>query len=323
VYRRYAGPDDVRGEWDNVDTVFPHRVRGAPPSKEFYEDVRRTPFADELTLEVAVLAAENHDLGTDAATDILAVSFSGTDVIGHTYGPDSQELMDQILRLDRVLGRLIAAMEARTGPGGLLLALSADHGVMPLVEKLKEQGKDARRVHPRALEEPVRQALASHFPGGGELLADFDEGRFTLDLEALARRGLERARVEGVVEEALLATGLVARVYTDIRLLGDPPSDDPFFPFFRASFFEPRSAHVEPLLKPYIYMDDEYQGGTGHGTPYDYDRHVPVAFLGAGIRAGRQEAEAGPEDIAPTLARLLGVDYRLETGQRVLAEALF
>lgn len=322
VYRRYAGPDEVRGEWDNVDTVFPHRVRGTPPGPDFYDDVRRTPFADEKTLEVALLAAQGHDLGTDDATDLLAVGFSATDTIGHTYGPDSQEEMDQLLRLDRLLGRLIDAMEQRTGPGRLLLGLSADHGVMPLVENLKAQGKDARRVHPDALAVPVRAALAARFPGGAALIADFDEGRITLDLDAVASQGLDRAAVEKTVEDALMGTELVERVYTTSRLAGASPGGDPFLAFFQAAFFEPRSAHLIPLLKPYVYMDDWYQGGTGHGTPYDYDRHVPVAFMGMGIRPGRQAAEAGPEDIAPTLARLLGLDYRLDPGQRVLSEAL-
>ena len=322
LYLRYAGPDDVRGEWDDVDTVFPHRLRGAPPSEEFYEDVRRTPFADELTLEVALRAAFAHDLGTDEATDLLAVGFSATDPIGHTYGPDSQEQMDQLLRLDRVLGRLITAMEAKAGPGRLLFGLSADHGVMPLVENLKAQGKPARRVHWDVLEKAVRQALATRFPGAADLVANFDEGLFTLDLEAIERRGLARETVEKVMADALLSTGVVEKVYTHQQLLGAPPADDPMFPFHRASFFEPRSAHVIPRLAPFVYFYDRYRGGTGHGTPHDYDRHVPVVFLGAGIRAGRHEAESGPEDIAPTLARLLGLEYRLETGQRVLAEAL-
>ena len=124
-----------------------------------------------------------------------------------------------------------------------------------------------------------------------------------------------------MVEQALLATGLVDRVYTAERLLGDPPADDPDFALFRNSFYEPRSPHVIARLKRYVYLDDR-PGGTGHGTVQDYDRHVPVAFLGPGIRAGRFEAPCGPEDIAPTLSALLGLPYRLEEGQRVLSEAL-
>jgi hypothetical protein len=321
VYRRYAGEDAVPGEWDNKDTVFPHRIHGAPPGNEFYDDLRRTPFADELTLDVTLAAAEAHDLGRDDATDILAVGLSATDVIGHTYGPDSQELMDQILRLDRVLGRLIEAMEARVDSGGLLVVLSADHGVMPLVEVLRARGLDARRIVPETVDKAVRQALLAKFPGATDLIAAYDEPHFYLDLEAVERRGLGREAVERVIEEALLGTGIVERVYTHARLLGQPTADDADFSLFRAAFFEPRSPHVIARLKPFVYLSD-YVGGTGHGTVHDYDRHVPVAFLGSAIRAGRYERVCGPEDIAPTLAHLLSLDYALETDQRLLSEML-
>jgi hypothetical protein len=230
--------------------------------------------------------------------------------------------MDELLRLDRCLGQLIDAMEQRTGAGRLLLGLSADHGVMPLVENLQAQGKDARRVRPDALSVPVREALAARHPGGAALVADFDEGRFTLDLDAVASHGLERSAVETTIADALMATGLVERVYTASKLAGPPAADDAYFSFFQASFFQGRSADVITLLKQYTYMDDRYLGGTGHGTPYEYDRHVPVVFMGTAIRPGRDEADAGPEDIAPTLAQILGLDYRLDPGQRVLREAL-
>jgi hypothetical protein len=321
LYRQYAGEDDVKGEWDNVDTVFPHRIRSEPPKPEFYDDVRRTPFADDMTLDVVLRAALAHGLGQREATDLLAVGFSATDVIGHTYGPDSQEEMDQLLRLDRTLGRLLDALETRVGKGRLLFGLSADHGVMPLVERLKAAGQDARRVDPQVLDKAVRQALQVRFGAGEDLVDRYDEPNFYLNLGAAARRGIHRADVEKTIEDALLGTGVVSRVYTVARLLGEPPADDPFFAFFRASFFEPRSPHIIACLKPYVFLDSRV-GGTGHGTPQDYDRHVPVVFMGPGIRPGRYPADAGPEDIAPTLSRLLGLEYKLEEGQRVLQEAL-
>ena len=89
-YRRYAGLDAVVGEWTAEDTVFPHRIPGTPPDPVFYKYVRRTPFADEMTLSVALSAMVAHDIGEDQFTDILAVSFSGTDLVGHEFGPDSQ-----------------------------------------------------------------------------------------------------------------------------------------------------------------------------------------------------------------------------------------
>jgi hypothetical protein len=319
-YRRYAGEDGVPGEWDNVDLVFPHKIRGAPRSGEFYDDLRRTPFADDLTLEVALKAMEAHGLGDDDATDILAVGFSATDTVGHTYGPDSQEEMDQILRLDHVLQKLLAAAEARAG-GALLVGLSADHGAMPLVERLREHGVDARRVRPAELRQAVLEALERRFGGGGGLIAYADAPNFYLSLDEVRRRGLKREDVEATIEQALLATGTVERVYTHARLLGEPTAGDTDFRLFRASFFEARSPHVIARLKPYVYLSD-YVGGTGHGTVQDYDRHVPVAFLGSGVKPGRYEGACGPEDIAPTLARLLGLDYRIEDGQRVLDEVL-
>lgn len=321
AYAKYAGPDDVKGEWDNVDTVFPHRIRGVPPAREFYDDLRRTPFADELVLDVALQALDGHELGRDDATDVLAVGFSATDTIGHTYGADSQELMDQLIRLDRALGRLIEAAEARAGKDGLLVGLSADHASMPLVEVLKAKGVDARRVSPSVIRDAVTSALAARFPQAGALVEAFDVPHVYLDLERIARLGLHRAEVESVVEAALLGTGIVDRVYTSERLLGDPPADDPDFMLFRNSYFEPRSPHVIARLKRYVYLDDR-PGGTGHGTVQDYDRHVPVVLAGAGIARGRYDAGCGPEDIAPTLATLLGLPYRVETGQRVLTEAV-
>jgi predicted AlkP superfamily pyrophosphatase or phosphodiesterase len=321
LYRRFAGPDDVKGEWDNVDTVFPHKIRGAPGSSEFYDEVRRTPFMDELTLDVALEAMKAHELGKDDATDILAVGMSATDVIGHTYGPDSQEIMDQVLRLDRVLGRLFEAAEAQAGRGRVVFGLSADHGSMPLVEVLKAEGKDARRVTPAEIETPVRQALEKRFPGAGNLIEAADSPSFYLDQEAIERRGLSLRAVQDVMKEALLSTGVVERVYTPADLLGDPPRNDPDFALVRNSFFESRSPQVIGVVKPYVYVSDR-AGGTGHGTVHDYDRHVPVVFMGSGIKAGRYEAACGPEDIAPTLAARLGLAYKAEEGQRVLSEAL-
>jgi predicted AlkP superfamily pyrophosphatase or phosphodiesterase len=320
VYRSVAGEDDVKGEWDGVNTTFPHAIRGRAGSRLFYDDVRRTPFADELTLEVALLALREHALGSDAAPDLLAVSFSATDVIGHTYGPDSQEIMDQLLRLDRVLGRLLDAAEERAGRDGLLVGLSADHGVMPLVEVLKTRGIEARRVHPDQLELAVRQALATRF-GAQDLIAHYEAPHFYLDYDVLQRRNLPRAEVEAEIERAMLATGLVERVYTQARLLGAAPADDPYFALVRNSYFRTRSPDLIGVPQPHLHLD-RYPGGTSHGTPHDYDRHVPVAFLGPQFRPGRYDDACGPEDIAPTLAAVLGLDYRLRDEQRVLREML-
>jgi predicted AlkP superfamily pyrophosphatase or phosphodiesterase len=318
TYLKYAGPDDVKGEWDNKDTVFPHAIRGRPPEDLFYDDLRRTPFADEVTLAVALEAIAAHGLGTDEDTDILAVGFSATDSIGHTYGADSQELMDQLLRLDLTLQKLFDELDRRIGLGRVLVVLSADHGVLPLVEVLQSRGVAARRTGPDTLQKPVEAVLQERFPGRSALVATWDGPNVYLDLDALGRQGLHRADVEKAVIEGLTRSGLVDRVYTHADLLGEPPPGDPDFPLFQRAFFQPRSAHLITRLKPYVYVGS-YVGGTSHGTVQDYDRHVPVVFMGPGVKAGTYAGESGPEDIAPTLGALLGLEYPSRDG-RPLAE---
>jgi len=304
-----------------VDTVFPHHVRDAPPSAKFYDDLRRTPFGDQLVLDMALEVLSAQQLGVDDDPDLLAVGFSSSDNIGHTYGPESQEVMDEYLRLDITLGRLLEEVDRRVGLDRVIFGLSADHGAMPLVEDLQARGLPARRVRPDEILGPVTRALDARFGAGRGLVARYLAPDFYLDLAAIARHGLSRREVEVVVEQAAMGTGVVERVYTHERLMGDAPRDDPYFPMMRRSFFAARSPQVVVLLKQWHYLSDR-PGGTGHGTPYEYDRHVPVVFLAPAVRAGAYPAACGPEDIAPTLAALLRLDYPMQDAERVLTEML-
>jgi len=323
VYRKYAGEDNVPSEADTKDTTFPHALAAAAGTPALYDSFRRTPFADELTLEVALAAMKAHGLGEDEVPDVLAVGFSATDLIGHAFGPDSQEMMDQMLRLDQTLKRLFEAADAKAGAGRVLVVLAADHSVMPLVETLQKQGLPARRVSPQSLQTAGMTALEKRFPGAKDLVASYLAPDFYLNLDSIARQGLRRKDVEQVIGDALLATGDVAKVYTAASFAGEIPplSEDPYFDAVRRSYFEPRSAHVIARLKEYMYLTS-YTGGTGHGTAYEYDRHVPLVFMGAAIKAGTYEGDTEPEDIAPTLGLLLGVDYPLQDARRRLTEMI-
>ncbi len=132
---------------------------------------------------------------------------------------------------------------------------------------------------------------------------------------------LERQEVEATIIDALLSTGLVEAVYTHSQLLSDKPSSDPYIELFRNSFFQPRSPHLIVLVKKYTYLEP-YVGGTGHGTAYDYDRHVPIIFMGPDIEPGAYPDPCGPQDIAPTLAQLLGLDLPREKDSRLLSEMI-
>jgi predicted AlkP superfamily pyrophosphatase or phosphodiesterase len=322
VYEKYAGEDSVEGEWDRKDINFPHRIRQTPPQKGYYEDFRRTPFADEMVLQAALEAMKAHALGEDATTDILAIGFSATDVIGHTYGADSHEAMDQLLRLDQTLQKLFEEVDRRVGLAQTWVVLSADHASMPLVEVAQKRNLPARRFRSDAVEAAVNQALQKHFPGVLGLIANYDSPNFYLSDEAISAKGLKRRAVEAVVVKALQETGLFESVYTHADILNPDKQDDPHLPLIRNSFFEPRSAHVIATPKPYIYISDNV-GGTGHGTPHDYDRHIPIIFLGAAVKPGSYPVASGPEDIAPTLAEMLSLKgLEKEYDARILQEMM-
>ena len=323
LYHRYAGEDKVESEADTRDTTFPHVLSAATGTPALYDRFRRTPFVDELTLEVALDAMNAHGLGEDAVPDVLAVGFSATDVIGHAFGPDSQEMMDQMLRLDLFLKRLLDAAEARAGAGRVLVVLASDHSVMPLVESLQKRGLPARRVSPQALQTAGMKALEKRFPLAKDLVASYLAPDFYLNLDSIARQGLLRKDVEQTIGDALMATGDVAKIYTASSFTGEIPalSDDPYYDPIRRSYFAPRSPHVIARLKEYLYLTSS-PGGTGHGSSYEYDRHVPLVFMGPGIKAGTYEGDTGPEDIAPTLGLLLGIDYPLQDARRLLTEMI-
>jgi predicted AlkP superfamily pyrophosphatase or phosphodiesterase len=320
IYEKYAGADAIEGEWDRKDIVFPHAVRGKPPERLYYDDFRRTPFADEVTLSAALEAMKAHQLGMDDNTDIFAVGFSATDVVGHTYGAESQEVMDQLLRLDVVLEKLFKEIDNTVGLANTLVVLSADHGSMPLVENLQRAGIEARRASPKVLETAVQQAFERRFPGVNGLMAYFATDIY-LDTEVMAQHKLDRKTVEETATRALMSTGLVEKVYTHSDLMSVGDSTDPFLKLFQNAFFQSRTPHLSVLVKKYVYLSSQ-PGGTGHGTAHEYDRHVPIVFMGAGIKAGTYGAECGPEDIAPTLAHLLGLEYPREFQSRPLTEML-
>lgn len=320
LYEKYAGKDAIEGERDRKDITFPHPFTGKPPENQYYVELRRSPFADDAALEFALEAMKRHELGKDADTDILAIGFAATDGIGHQWGPDSHEQMDQMLRVDRLLGRLFAEIESSVGLENTVVVLSSDHGSRPLVEIMEMRGQAARRVAPKQIESVLDAALAKRYPGMTDLISYFATDVY-FNEEAVRRHNLNWKEVEATAIEALLSTGFVEKVYTRDDLKGAARSGDPYLELFRKAFYEPRSPHLNVLLKPGIYVNAA-AGGTGHGSAYDMDRHVPVVFMGRDIKPGRYAQESAPEDIAPTLAHLLRLDLPRERDSRLLLEML-
>ncbi len=320
---RAARPDDYAGEVAEFGRTSGHPVVG----DDWSESVQRlsfTPFLDDVTLALARTIVLEEDLGIDAAPDLLALSLSATDTVGHLYGPESHEAADALLRLDAALGEFLDFLDARVGPGRVLAVLTADHGVLSLPAWLEETGRGecplpGGRADAVALFEELQAALdtalgARASPEQRWIHAAYS--RLTVDRALAAERGVPVSRVAEIAKAWIEARPGVARVWTAEEMAaGAGPA--PFAALYRNSFDPERSGDlaVQPARGCLI---SSRPAGTTHASPYAYDRRVPLVFFGPGVEPGRVEGAAATVDIAPTLAARLGVPAPADLDGRVL-----
>jgi predicted AlkP superfamily pyrophosphatase or phosphodiesterase len=277
-----------------------------------------TPWGNEMIEEFAERALVNEDLGHHAGVDVLTVSFSSNDYVGHAVGPDDPAVRDLSIRTDRLLGKLFDAVEQRVGAGNTLIVLSADHGVSPMPEVNQARHMPGGRLSEERVKKAINDALTRRFGPGEWLLPSAVEMPY-LNLKMVAFLNLDLAEVERVAAAAARAQEHIARVYTSQDLRTGNVQQDAIGRAFSVAYYAPRSGNLFILPEPYYTF---YPVLAFHGTPYDYDTHVPVLFLGPGIKPGTYAERIVPNDIAPTLAALLGVAQPSGSIGRVLSEML-
>ncbi len=324
----YLYADDARGERTPTGSgwtrTFPHPLKGAgtKPDDVFYGEWEESPFSDAYLGKLAEASIDALKLGQGRGTDYLAVSFSALDFVGHDFGPRSHEVQDVLARLDRTLGSLIARLDARVGRGRYVLALTGDHGVSPIPEQLSALGLAAGRIVAPDVVARVNAALTPWFgPGDKAVRMVYEDLFFAPGVYDKLRANPEAMRA---ALEAVAATPGVARVFTADQLQSSPPAaGDTLEREAAASFFPGRSGEFIVLPRPYFQSvpNASRTTGTTHGSPYWYDRHVPLFLLGDGIRKGQYLAPASPLDLAPTLAYLCGITLPAPDG-RLLGAAL-
>lgn len=296
------------GETDAENSVFPHAYASADsqPGEAFYRWLTGNPFADELTLAFAAAALRAEQLGDDRTPDLLCISLSSTDAVGHGYGPLSQEMQDNIMRLDQKLGDFFAEVDRQVGLENYLIALSSDHGVLPLPEELRRRGFASARISDDELKaelDGVLVELAEELGTRRPLLKNTEEGLY-LDYAAADSAGLSRQAFQQRVAAKISSLSFVAEVFTPADLAAANSDGRDFAEQFRHSFFSGRSPDLLMRLKPY-YLVSPYKSGTSHGSVYDYDSQVPMMFMGKGINAGQFTTPCATVDFAPTLATLM------------------
>jgi hypothetical protein len=255
---------------------------------------------------------------------LLCVSFSSSDIVGHLWGPDSQEVLDVTLRMDDILRRLLNHLDAQVGKGRYVLALTADHGVCPLPEVSLAQGKDAGRLSPSLLAGKSEEFLRATFDKNGEKgrwVEGSAEPWIYLNQSLIRNRGLSPTEVEEALAGWLKKQRGVLTAYGRTQLIRGLEKGDPIGEQVRKSFHPDRSGDVVVVTKP-LYLMIPFLTGTSHGTPHPYDTHVPLLVYGPGIQVGIRKDNVAPQAIAAILAHSLGIQPPSDADVR-LPEGLF
>jgi predicted AlkP superfamily pyrophosphatase or phosphodiesterase len=316
------GAATVTGWGSNFPFLLHGKEGSSGPDEAFFQQWFSSPFADTYLTKLAETAVDALQLGNGSATDYLGIGYSSTDAVGHTFGPQSWEVQDMLVRLDHDLGELFEHLDQKVGRRNYLVVLTADHGVAPIPASRAKSGFDAGELGLRALEERLEKSLEPfHFgtPAISHIVGN--EVYFAPGIYPQLRRDPVAMKT---IKDTALSTPGVAEVFTAEELRSGPKTSSAVRTAAELSYFAPRSGDMYILQKPYWLTDASAGGvrqtGTGHGSPYYYDQRVPILLMGFGIRPGAYFEPATPADIAPTLGALTGVTLATHDG-RVLHEA--
>lgn len=312
-YAKLSGPDDAAGESKGASgqgRVFPHPFEPTDPKAKpaYLSAVYASPFGNELLLELAEKAIVGESLGTDDVPDLLSLSFSSNDAVGHAWGPDSQEVLDITLRSDRVMKRLLDVLDAKVGKAKYVLLMTADHGVCPLPEVSRRDGRDAARVQPAAAAKVEAFLTEQYGKGSGKWVEAISGPWLYLDAKAVKAASVKQTDVEKALAEWLMKQDGVQAAYTRTTLLAGIPATDATGQMVARSFRSERCGDVYVLLKPYHLPSAVLGTGTTHGSPWEYDTHVPFAVYGTSVVPGTRKEKVVPLAAAAILAKAAGVE---------------
>jgi arylsulfatase A-like enzyme len=296
-----------------------HRKSKDGSDAGFYEVVGSTPFANEYEFEFAKELIVYEKLGEGRATDLLVVSLSANDILGHQVGPDSPEMAAMALALDRELADFFTFLGHQVGLANTWIALSADHGVSALPDAAKKLRIPAANMDARKLEAQINAVLAAKFsPSHAANFITLDYPVAWLNEDAFAAARIKERDAETAVGEAMKQAGLRDYFTKSQLAIGEVPATALGKKFLNSYSPEP-GWFVMGVPQPYTVGGAK---GTDHASPYTYDTHVPLAFYGLPFRAGTYRTHSEPVDLAVTLASLLGINAPTHAVGRVLTEAL-
>jgi len=305
----YGAQDDRPEErpYKAMGSTFPHPLP-AEAGKDYYGNLRFTPMGDVLTLQFARELMRAEALGQRDATDVLTISLSATDYIGHAFGPNSLESEDNQLQLDRSLADFFADVDWLVGLDRTLIVLSSDHGIDEIPEYTQHLGCDAGRHVPEDFIAAANGALKARFGIADDLVLTFQNPSLYLDEARVQALGLALPEVERALADAMVALPGFDMAVTRSDLLEGRVPNTKVMDMVTRAFHPKRSGNVLVVQSPSWYLYPEAQKYAAmHGSPYSYDTYVPIFFTGPGIASGATQRPVAPEDIASTITAYLGI----------------
>jgi predicted AlkP superfamily pyrophosphatase or phosphodiesterase len=316
---QYRQADDMEGEMPPAGWTrsFPHVLGGnGGPDASFYTQWQRSPFANAYLAEFAMSLVKAMQLGQRTGTDVLAISFSSTDLVGHAFGPDSQEVQDMYAHLDGSLGTMLGELDALLGRDQYIVALTADHGVTPLPEQLRKNGREAGRLSAATVAAFINTRVQAAL-GEGRYVSTVSGNDVYFEPGAYDRLAANAPAMAAVIDGLKTFDG-IAEAYPSALLRGGVTSSDARLRAAALSYFPGRSGDLVLVPKPgWVWASS----GATHGSGNPDDQRVPIVIFGPGVKPGVYEDRITPADIAPTLAALCGFALQNVDGQ-VLTTAL-
>jgi predicted AlkP superfamily pyrophosphatase or phosphodiesterase len=297
--------------------VFPYEYK-AQLEKNNFEIIKSTPYGNTITKDMALACLKAEQLGKGKETDMLCISFSSTDYVGHYYGPRSVEVEDVYLRLDKDLEELIGSLDATLGKNNYILFLTADHGACDVPAHLKDLKIPGGYINEEQLAKEIKTFCGNQF--GDSLVLMIVNQQIFLNEAKMAAMKLNKFSVEHTLANYLLSIKGVAEAYpSDILKYGDF-SEGTFKYLIQKGYNHVRSGNVAFSYNP-AWME-YHNKGTTHGASYSYDTHVPVLFYGMGIPKGSSVRKVNVVDIAPTISEILHMSFPNGTTGKPLEEVI-
>jgi arylsulfatase A-like enzyme len=288
---------------------FPYDLNDLKEKNGNYKIIAESPFGNSLTTDFALQAIDNELLGQDSFTDVLTISYSSTDKVGHNFGVNSKEIEDTYIRLDLDLERLFNALDNKVGVGEYTVFLTADHAAPNVPSYLKSERIPSGLFDENLMLNELNDYLLKTYKVSDLVLSRINNQLF-LDHEKIISSQLDLQTLKQVISNKLLAYDLIDKVYTTSAINHFEGPDGYLETLLKNGHNQKRSGDILFVYEPAVFKDTAWnRTGTDHHSGLNYDTHVPLLFFGKGIVKGSTLARTEVVDIAPTISVLLGISF--------------